>query len=342
MAGVSPFVGHAQAPARDSHEAPPSLWLGPLVLGGVGLRRRTRAGARRRAARARAAASSRGSAVPVSLALWHGFSRHSVAERPDADRDLSASSSPAARSGAMHGPRARTERLYTLRAVEPRRDQPTRCARSAERLAPLVRADIVVTLASRSSDRRSSSGRVLPDAEPLDADPASTKPWLRRSSSPRRSRRRCARSNMAAVLSLGTVGYGIALIYVLFGAPDLAMTQFAVETLTVVIFVLVFYQLRGFGDLVVPAGEGCATHSSRSPRERSSPCWCSSSARPARRHGCPSYFADAAPTLAHGRNVVNVILVDFRGFDTLGEITVLVTVAIGVRALLRIGRERQP
>ena len=58
-----------------------------------------------------------------------------------------------------------------------------------------------------------------------------------------------ARSNMAAVLSLGTVGYGVAVLYALLGAPDLAMTQFAVETLTVVIFVLVFYQLRGYGDL---------------------------------------------------------------------------------------------
>jgi multicomponent Na+:H+ antiporter subunit A len=55
-----------------------------------------------------------------------------------------------------------------------------------------------------------------------------------------------------------------------------------------------------------------------------------------------SYFAEAAPGLAHGRNVVNVILVDFRGFDTLGETTVLVTVAIGVRALLLIGKERRP
>ena len=54
-----------------------------------------------------------------------------------------------------------------------------------------------------------------------------------------------------------------------------------------------------------------------------------------------AYFADAAPRLAHGLNVVNVILVDFRGFDTLGETTVLVTVAIGVRALLLIGRERR-
>jgi multicomponent Na+:H+ antiporter subunit A len=55
-----------------------------------------------------------------------------------------------------------------------------------------------------------------------------------------------------------------------------------------------------------------------------------------------AYFADAAPRLGHGLNVVNVILVDFRGFDTLGETTVLVTVAVGVRALLLIGKERRP
>jgi multicomponent Na+:H+ antiporter subunit A len=43
------------------------------------------------------------------------------------------------------------------------------------------------------------------------------------------------------------------------------------------------------------------------------------------------------PTLAHGRNIVNVILVDFRAMDTLGEITVLTTAAIGVRALVGLG-----
>jgi multicomponent Na+:H+ antiporter subunit A len=60
--------------------------------------------------------------------------------------------------------------------------------------------------------------------------------------------------------------------------------------------------------------------------------------------GTPSrlagYFVENGPTLAHGRNIVNVILVDFRALDTLGEITVLVTAAIGVRALLRIASDR--
>jgi multicomponent Na+:H+ antiporter subunit A len=54
------------------------------------------------------------------------------------------------------------------------------------------------------------------------------------------------------------------------------------------------------------------------------------------------YFVEFGPTLAHGRNIVNVILVDFRAFDTLGEITVLATAAIGVRALIRIAGTDNP
>ena len=63
-----------------------------------------------------------------------------------------------------------------------------------------------------------------------------------------------AKSTMAAVLSLGVVGYGVATTFLLFGAPDLAMTQFSVETLTVVIYVLVFRHFRNLGALSPPAG----------------------------------------------------------------------------------------
>jgi multicomponent Na+:H+ antiporter subunit A len=149
-----------------------------------------------------------------------------------------------------------------------------------------------------------------------------------------------AQSNMAAVLSLGTVGYGIAVLYALLGAPDLAMTQFAVETLTVVIFVLVFSRLRGFGDLssrLVKARDALVA-TTAGVLVTTLVLFVGASGTTSR---LADYFADAAPRLAHGLNVVNVILVDFRGFDTLGEATVLVTVAIGVRALLLIGRGRQ-
>src|SRR6185503_10778129 len=61
-----------------------------------------------------------------------------------------------------------------------------------------------------------------------------------------------ARSTMSAVLSLGAVGYGVATMFLSFGAPDLAMTQFSVETLTVLIYVLVFRHFPGLGALSPP------------------------------------------------------------------------------------------
>ena len=143
-----------------------------------------------------------------------------------------------------------------------------------------------------------------------------------------------ARSTMAAVLSLGAVGYGVAMTFLGFGAPDLAMTQFSVETLTVLIYVLVFRHFRRLGALspqlvrardgLIAAGIGIfigglllsVATTETAPRLK-------------------EYFAEFGPTLGHGRNIVNVILVDFRAFDTLGEITVLATAAIGVRGLLR-------
>ncbi|HEY0875687.1 MAG TPA: hydrogen gas-evolving membrane-bound hydrogenase subunit E [Vicinamibacterales bacterium] len=144
-----------------------------------------------------------------------------------------------------------------------------------------------------------------------------------------------ARSTMAAVLSLGVVGYGVAMTFLLFSAPDLAMTQFSVETLTVLIYVLVFRHFRGLGavsprlvrlrDAVIALGMGTIIGG-----------LVLSVATTDTVQRLTGYFVENAPTLGHGRNVVNVILVDFRAFDTLGEITVLATAAIGVRALLRL------
>jgi multicomponent Na+:H+ antiporter subunit A len=144
-----------------------------------------------------------------------------------------------------------------------------------------------------------------------------------------------ATSSMTAVLSLGVVGYGVALMFLSFGAPDLAMTQFSVETLTVVIFVLVFRHFPKLGglsprlvrarDAAIAAGFGTVI--------AALVLFVGTSGTPSRLAG---FFLESGPTLAHGRNIVNVILVDFRAFDTLGEITVLVTAAIGVLALLRL------
>jgi multicomponent Na+:H+ antiporter subunit A len=142
------------------------------------------------------------------------------------------------------------------------------------------------------------------------------------------------RSRLATIALLGSIGYSIAILFLLYSAPDLAMTQFAVETLTVILFVLVIYRLPKFRQL-----------SSRRRRLRDVTIAVLSGAMMTvlmlvvSWHGQDSqladYFMQSSLSQAFGRNVVNVILVDFRGFDTLGEITVLAVAAIGVYALLR-------
>lgn len=141
-----------------------------------------------------------------------------------------------------------------------------------------------------------------------------------------------AASPFAAVAALGMVGYGVAIAFVLFGAPDLAMTQFLIETLMIVLFVLVFFRMKdartpsrpgkvlgllaGMGVGVLMAGLALLTQGHAHQRP------------------VADYFTERSLSAAHGRNIVNVILVDFRAADTLGEITVLGLAAIGVRALL--------
>jgi multicomponent Na+:H+ antiporter subunit A len=144
---------------------------------------------------------------------------------------------------------------------------------------------------------------------------------------------------MTALAVMGVIGYAVALVFILFGAPDVAITQFLIETLTVVLFVLVLHRLpknyrlnrgpsRGiFAFLAVVFG-GIMTYIllyvTSFPLESE----------------LRQYFAENSYTLGKGKNVVNVILVDFRALDTLGEITVLGIVSLGIFALLRLtGKE---
>lgn len=150
-----------------------------------------------------------------------------------------------------------------------------------------------------------------------------------------------AESRLAAIAALGVVGYGVALLFVAFGAPDLAMTQFLIETLTVILFVLVFYHLPAGADLsrwpvrlrdalaAVAAGGLMTAMSLAASQVQLAP-------------SVSDYYLSESLPQAHGRNIVNVILVDFRGLDTLGEITVLAAAGIGVLALLGLRPEKEP
>ncbi|WP_280408384.1 Na+/H+ antiporter subunit A [Nocardia brasiliensis] len=142
------------------------------------------------------------------------------------------------------------------------------------------------------------------------------------------------RNRLAGVLVVGVTGYGCGVIFALHGAPDLALTQFLVETLTLVIFVLV---LRAF-PAEIEEGKATAFKARRAilaalvgtavtvfgafatAARTAEPIW----------HRIP----DAAYQFGGGKNAVNVLLVDIRAWDTLGEISVLVVAATGVASLV--------
>lgn len=142
-------------------------------------------------------------------------------------------------------------------------------------------------------------------------------------------------SNLSALVVLGIIGFGIGYIYLVNSAPDLALTQFLIESLTLILLVLTFkhlpkspYRLENKQHrriyLIVSVATGlCAG------------MLCFLAASSFRPQTLTRYFGEKSLILAHGRNVVNVTIVDFRGFDTLGEITVLVLAALGVASLLK-------
>jgi len=148
-----------------------------------------------------------------------------------------------------------------------------------------------------------------------------------------------ARSRLAAVAALGVVGFSVAMIYILYGAPDLAMTQFAIETLTVILFVFVLYRLPRFTRYTDKATRWRDALVAVAAGIMMSTLVLVVTANPLTSRLTP-FFAENSYTLAKGRNIVNVILVDFRGIDTLGEITVLAVAAIGVFALMKLRTEK--
>lgn len=336
IAGVGPFVGTRMAGADHVHEPPWPMWIGPMALATAGVVFALVPGLVHGPI-ALASANVTASPTPVSLLLWHGFTPV-----------LGLSVLTLALAAGLYTQRGRlrrampgsldTEAIYrvTLRVLDALSAAVSPALQSGS-LRSYVLVLILCTggllgaaLAVGGGGWSIADLTVFRAHEVLIA-------LLICAGAVMAAR---ATSSMKAVLALGAVGYGVALLFVMYGAPDLAMTQFSVETLTVVIFVLVFRMFGSFAHLssrlvrvrdaiiagvvgvgvstlvlLVGAGDGSSRLS--------------------------EYFVDVGPTLAHGRNIVNVILVDFRGFDTMGEITVLVVAAIGVHALLRISADER-
>ena len=145
-----------------------------------------------------------------------------------------------------------------------------------------------------------------------------------------------AHNRLTAIVTLGIQGFAVAVLFLLLGAPDLSFTQFMVETLSVVILALVMTRLnltpsdhRHMGQRVFDGAIAVA-------------CGLGFSMLLMRVTEVPFddrlsvFFSTYSKVIAHGHNVVNVIIVDFRGTDTLGEIAVVMITGLAILALIRV------
>ena len=140
-------------------------------------------------------------------------------------------------------------------------------------------------------------------------------------------------SRITAIAGLGVVGIGMAMIFILYSAPDVAITQLLVETLVVVLFAAAALKLPSLNaeplrkrwlDAFIAVGLGIVStiillKVTTGPIDRE----------------LTTFFETASYPQAFGQNIVNVILVDFRALDTFGEIAVVLIAAISIFALLK-------
>jgi multicomponent Na+:H+ antiporter subunit A len=337
IVGIRPFIGRNRVLGKAPHEAPFSLWAGPMLLAVMGLFIGLQPQIIADPLISPAVAAVEGQKASVELSLWHGLNptlawsaagivlgsglylRWAKLRRLASQVDYSAIWGPARwYEIALKG-------LNALATVQ------TRILQNGHLHfylfivitttvvlvgATLPEQDILVRL-SRWNDIR--AYEALLALVILSATVLVVR----------------SRSRMTAVVALGVVGYGVALLFLLFSAPDLAMTQFAIETLSVILLVLVLFRLPPYKKYstrkesmrdVVPAiaagGLMTALVLMATALTRDSQL--------------TPFFVQNSLSIAKGRNIVNVILVDFRGLDTLGEVTVLSVAAIGVYSLLKL------
>lgn len=147
------------------------------------------------------------------------------------------------------------------------------------------------------------------------------------------------KNRISAILSLGLTGFLVAFLYVLMGAPDLALTQYLVEAVSVILILLVFY-------FVPPYFEEKASQKTQILNISLSVLvgvvmtfYMLMVMDSHLIESIASYYLETSEKLAGGRNVVNVIIVDYRGFDTMFEICVFAIAILGIYAMLRLKKK---
>ncbi len=339
-----PFLGRELHAPKAAHEAPLSMWLGPALLAALGLLFGLAPDSIGQALVVPGASAVAGAPLDFYLALWHGLTPAlwlslatvaagivlTFAWRPLHDRLL------AAFSGTTFGPAGAYEAFLTglkrLAAWQTRVLQSDDLRHHLTIILAFAVGLLGLTLLLRGGPPVAPSFEfgALHEIAFLVLIAVAALAVVR------------AHSRLVAITALGVVGFGFALVFVLFSAPDLAITQFLVETLIVIIVALVLIRLphallrdeprhgeRALSGFVAISGGMLLTTLllavATIPFDRT----------------LTEYFEASSYPEALGRNIVNVILVDFRALDTLGEIVVLAVAAAGAFALLRRSRDRR-
>ena len=340
VVGVGPFFGRKTETPKHPHEAPFSMWLGPVLLTALSLLAGFFPGVISSLMVSPAVSSAAGETVKVKLVLWHGvnaaflLSLGTVA----AGVVLFLAANPLRRFLQKAEWKWGPAELYkfSLDGLLSLARAQTHVLQSGALRNYILIVVLCVTLGGGYALFRIPGLQILPqqisDVKFYEAAIAALilGAALAAVTSP---------SRLGAVAALGAAGTGVALLFLQFGAPDLAITQFAIEALTVILFVLAFYHLPKFTEL-----------SSRRARIRDAAISVLAGALMTTlvlasvdvhiADSISTFFVENSLPLAHGRNIVNVILVDFRALDTLGEITVLGIAGIGVYALLKLRRRK--
>ena len=338
MVAVLPFFGEMKQSARDAHAVNWQLWIGPLLLGLLGLAAGVATGPVFDALVLPAAAAIAPLPEHFEPGLWHGFNALLLLSLATwAVGALVFWKRPAM----LSWPAARLDRLPVTgdRVYDAAMDGIARFSGALTRRmqSGIQRRYILVVFAtlalSVGATLVAKDAIHLPSRVPsvtfgewalVAVIAASVLTVI------------LTRSRLLAICALGVVGTSISLVFLLRGAPDVALTQLIVETLVVVIVAIVLLKLPDFRDEIrqplsarwrdgaVAVAVGAATTlvllavTERPPQLE-----------------LTEYFESMAVPGGRGHNIVNVILVDFRALDTLGEISVLVLAAAAVCALMR-------
>jgi multicomponent Na+:H+ antiporter subunit A len=346
MVAWTPFAGRTVQAPKAPHEAPPSMLVGPLALAALGLTFGLAPGLVQDGLMRPAAAAVLGAPYAFDLYLWHGLTLALGLSLLTVSLGVVLSATwrrwqpalVAGFAGVRFGPVAAYQGawrgLLRFAELQTRFVQPDDLRHQLTTIVAFTVAltgGVALWRGGLDSMVWAPGGAYLHEFLYFAVILLATATVVR------------SHSRLVVITSLGVVGFGVAFVFVLFAAPDLAITQFLVDTLVVIIAALVLIRLpssalraeggrdtRWMSGAIAIAGgaliTGLLLAVTSLPFDRS----------------LTHFFEANSYPVARGRNIVNVILVDFRAVDTLAEVVVLAIAAGGVGALMRrrlVGRD---